>query len=333
MTKRVTKQVSKRVTKRVSKRLPGAATGWNQEDGMAAQNGSVRARCPRSLFFVPGGQADLIAKIPRWSPDVAVLDLEDAVAPPDKEAARRTALDGAARLAGELGEVAVFLRVNAASTPWFVEDVRAACAGDIAGLVLPKVEHPDDLARVAELLDEAGRAELVLIGGVETARGVADARTLLAARRDAAGLAAVYFGAEDLTADLGGRRSPGGLEVLYARSRVRLAAALAGVHAIDQAVVDPYDEAAFEEDAQVGRDLGYGGKICIHPRQVELANRVFSPTPEEIAHAEAVLAAARRAQAAGSGVTVVDGRMVDAPHIKAATAVLRAAGRVSSDES
>lgn len=299
---------------------------------MAEQDGAGRACCPRSLFFVPGGQADLIAKVPRWSPDVAVLDLEDAVAPPDKQAARRTALDGAARLVGELGQTAVFLRVNAARTPWFLEDVRAACTADIAGLVLPKVEHPDDLTRVAALCHEADRAELVLIAGLETARGVADARTLLAARPDNVGVAAVYFGAEDLTADLGGRRSSGGLEVLYARSRVRLAAALAGVHAIDQAVVDPYDEAAFAEDARVGRDLGYGGKICIHPRQVELANRVFSPTPEEIAHAEAVLAAARRAQELGSGVAVVDGRMVDAPHITAATALLRAAGRTSSGE-
>ena len=172
---------------------------------------------------------------------------------------------------------------------------------------------------LAERLAAAGRGEMVVIAGVETARGVAGCEALAAGPVDA-----VYFGAEDYIADLGGRRSRGGLEVLHARSRVVLAARLSGVHPVDQAVVDPRDEAAFTDDADTGRDLGYRGKICIHPSQVTLSHEVFTPSPAEVAHARAVLAAV--GQPGRPGVAVVDGQMVDAVHLRAARAVLRAAG-------
>ena len=140
---------------------------------------------------------------------------------------------------------------------------------------------------------------------------MADARALLAG-----GLHAAYFGAEDYIADLGGRRSPGGQEVLYARSQVSLAAHLAGIPAVDQAVTGLCRRWPFLADARDGADLGYQGKICIHPRQVELAHQVFTPTAEEVAHARAVLAAG------DAGVAVVDGHMIDDVHVRMARTVL-----------
>jgi citrate lyase subunit beta/citryl-CoA lyase len=261
----------------------------------------------RSLFFVPGDRADMIAKVVRWMPDVAVVDLEDAVAESNKESARKTAVEA---IAG-LQHPAIFLRVNAAETPWHVEDVAAAADAGVAGIVLPKFERLSDLKA-------ARRRELKILGGLETARGVADARLLLAE----GDLEAAYFGADDFIADMGGIRTAGGSEVLYARSRVCMAAGLAGVPAIDQAVVAVHDEAAFTADAQAGRAVGYCGKVTLHPKQVALAHRVFTPSDLEVAHARAVLANT-------DGVSLVNGQMVDDVHRRMARRVLARRGNAS----
>ena len=161
------------------------------------------------------------------------------------------------------------------------------------------------------------RPDAVIVVGIETARGVADSRALLGSAVDAA-----YFGAEDYIADVGGARTDGGAEVLYARSQVLLAARLGGVAAIDQAVMAVRDDERFITDARDGAALGYTGKICVHPRQVELAHEVFTPTEAQVEHAEAVL----RVAAAG-GVGTVDGQMVDDVHVRMARQVLARAGR------
>src|SRR5580658_92314 len=238
----------------------------------------------RSLLFMPATRADMIAKIPRIGPDVAVADLEDAVAAGDKERARDIAT--AAIDALEQSPVTVLIRVNAVGTPWFDGDIAAAAGCAAAGIVVPKLATPQELRQVRQALAEHSWSDAILVAGLETALGVADARALLSH-----GVSAVYFGAEDYIADIGGRRTRGGAEVLYARSRVALAAHLAGLPALDQVVTDLADDEHFLADAAGGRDLGYQGKMCIHPRQVPLANQVFTPTPAELAHAREVVAA------------------------------------------
>jgi citrate lyase subunit beta/citryl-CoA lyase len=271
------------------------------------------------MLFVPGNRADMIAKIPRFAPDVAVVDLEDAVPAGQKDHARQAA----AAAIGELGRAVpstILIRVNPAGSPWFTADVAAAAGSMAAGLVLPKLGTLAQLNQVHRALAGHGRPGALIIAGIETGLGVADARDLLAG-----GLHGVYFGAEDYIADLGGRRSPGGQEVLYARSRVSLAAHLAGIPAVDQTVTGLSDDEHFLADARAGADLGYQGKICIHPRQVGLAHRVFTPTPDEVAHARAVIAAG------DAGVAVVGGHMIDDVHVRMARAVLsRAPGRGSA---
>jgi citrate lyase subunit beta/citryl-CoA lyase len=264
----------------------------------------------RSMLFVPASRADMIAKIPRFAPDVAVADLEDAIAPGGKDQARRTATTAINEL-GQLGPSTVLIRVNPVGSPWFAGDVAAAASCRAAGIVVPKLGTLAELAQVHGTLAAHGRPGALIMAGLETGLGVADARALLAG-----GLHGAYFGAEDYIADLGGRRSPGGQEVLYARSQVSLAAHLAGVPAVDQAVTGLSDDGHFLADARDGADLGYQGKICIHPRQVELAHQVFTPSPDEVAHARAVLAAG------GAGVAVVDGHMIDDVHVRMARAVL-----------
>ncbi|WP_224392392.1 CoA ester lyase [Pseudonocardia sp. ICBG1293] len=264
----------------------------------------------RSLLFVPADRPDMLAKVGRVHPDAVVADLEDAVAPTAKDRARDTLV---AVLADERpGADLVLVRVNPPGTQWFAADLAACAAAAADGIVLPKYERVEDLVHVRAALPPGAR----VVVGIESGLGVADARPLLAAGPDAA-----YFGAEDYVADLGGRRTAAGTEVLYARSAVALAARLAGVASIDEAVVEVRDEQAFRRSAALGRDLGYQGKICVHPRQAEIAAELFTPTAEEVAAAEEVLAAA------AAGVAVVDGRMVDAVHIAMARQVLARAGR------
>lgn len=266
----------------------------------------------RSLLFVPGGRPDMIAKVGRSNPDGVALDLEDAVAERDKDTARATVVDALATL-----DVAalVLVRINPPDSPWFAGDVAAVAGTRAGGVVLPKLERADQLSRLRGLLAEHGRPDAVVVAGLETALGVADARPLLTAGATM-GVVAAYFGAEDYAADLGGRRTPEGTEVLFARSAVALAARLAGVTALDQVVLNVHDDDAFRRDAEQARALGYPGKVCLHPRQVALAHEVFTPSADEIAHARAVLAAAE------SGVGLVDGAMVDDVHVRMARAVL-----------
>jgi citrate lyase subunit beta/citryl-CoA lyase len=271
---------------------------------------SLRLRNP---LFVPGGRPELLPKVARSAPDAVLVDLEDAVPPGEKEAARKLVIEA---LTVARPEVALALvRINPVDSPWHDLDV-AACAGLIGGgtldgVVLPKYEHPGQLLTLRAALPPGA----LVIGGLETALGIADARPLCDARPDA-----VYFGAEDFALDLGGRRTAGGQEVLFARSQVVLYAALAGVVALDQAVVAVRDAEAFRADANAGRDLGFDGKICLHPDQVGIAAQIYTPSEAEVAHARAVIAAG------ASGVGVLDGAMVDAVHVRMAEAVLARAG-------
>lgn len=269
----------------------------------------------RSLLFMPGTRPELLSKAPRWRPDAVVLDLEDAVAPDAKAEARAAVVNhGTLRADGS----SVLVRVNAPGSPWFEDDLRAVAGTDAAGLVLPKAETPESVYSIAQRLTELSPSA-VLVVGIETARGADNAKELLGA-----GATAAYFGAEDFIADMGGRRSNDGLEVLYARSRVAIAGRLAGVPVIDQAVVNLDDDDGFLRDAEQGRGIGYVGKICIHPRQVALCHRAFTPTAAEVEHAGRVVRAVEQ------GVGVVDGSMVDGVHLRLAHHVLaRAASAVA----
>lgn len=272
-------------------------------------DGTTRIAPPRSLLFVPASRPDMVAKVPRWRPDVVVVDLEDAVAAADKDTVRAAGIEAAEAVARGL---TVLVRINPRRSPWFDEDLAAVAGSRVHGVVLPKYESVDEARAVRESLPGAS----VLLVGLETARGVASCEELL----EAADVDAVYFGAEDYIVDVGGSRSARGDEVLYARSRVLLAARLGGVAAIDQAVVEIGDDEQFVADADAGRAIGYAGKICVHPRQVDLAHGVFSPSAADVDHARAVLQMAER-----SGVGLVDNRMTDDVHVRWARQLLERA--------
>lgn len=277
----------------------------------------------RSLLFAPALRPDVVRKMPGTGADGVVIDLEDATPPESKAEGRALAAASAAELVGH--EAQVFVRVNAVGSAWFTDDIAAGLSPSLAGIVVPKVEVGEHLDAARAALAGAGLGHLGVVAGIETARGVADARPLLAHPL----VIAAYFGAEDYIADLGGVRTPGNAEVAYARARVSLAGRLGDVAVVDQIVADLHDDDAFRREAAEARAMGFRGKLCIHPRQVALANQAFTPTSEEVDHARRLLDAYEAAAASGASALAFEGRMVDAPLAAHARRVLDLAGDAS----
>lgn len=275
----------------------------------------------RSLFFAPANRPDLLAKFPRFGADCCVIDLEDGTPVAEKLSARRglaQAIDGL-RNASLKGMLAV--RVNVPGTEFHDDDVRAVLECNADAIVIPKLERMEQLQHLVDLIqsqDKAGKQPKV-IAGIESVRGVMAAPQLCAFGDPLVG---VFFGAEDFAADIGGRRTRGGQEVMTARSLVIMAASAADIFAIDQAVVDIRDDALFMQDAASGQDLGYVGKTCLTPGQVKLANTAFTPSAEEVGTARRLIDAYEAAIRSGVGTIDFEGKMIDIPLLARAKATL-----------
>lgn len=253
-----------------------------------------------SLLFVPGHRPDRFAKAAAAGAGAIILDLEDAVAPGDKEAARAHVVEWLA------GGGAGIVRINPPGTPWHADDVVAVSG---APVMLPKAETADHVADVAAALGPDPQ----IIPLIETAAGVLGAVAVL----EAPGVVRAAFGSIDLSAQLG--IDPNDLQAcLFARSQLVLASAAAGVAGpIDSVTVDVADDARLEADTRHGASLGFTAKMCIHPRQLEVVHTAFRPTEEELIWARRVL------EAAGDGaVTTLDGKMIDKPVVDRARRTL-----------
>ncbi len=278
-------------------------------------------------MFTPAMQPDRVAKaLAKGEADSLVADLEDAVAPADKGEARARLRDAWPALPRSRTERVV--RVNGTGTEWFAADLDAVVPLAPDAIVVPKVERPEDVAFADRRVGEIERAAGVPFGATplvilfESGLGVLQA---LPCVRASARVTAVVFGAEDYAADVGGVRRRDNLDVLWARSQVVAVAAAAGVDAIDQVFTDIDDAAELSAEAHFARNLGYRGKMVIHPKQVPVVNEAFTPRPEEIAHAQRVLDAAAAAEKANRGAFALDGRMVDRPLVEQARRVVAAA--------
>lgn len=270
----------------------------------------------RSVLFSPGDQPSLMRKAPTTGADVVVFDLEDAVAPARKGDARRAVSD-LLTAADFDPDCEVCVRVNPVGSG-AGDDVDAVLSGGgFDSVVVPKVTDADDVATVDSLLAEHDATSPVL-ALVESAAGVLNAHEIAAAGPTDA----LVFGAEDLSADIGATRTDEGTEVLYARERVVLAASAADVDAIDTVHTAIEDPSAVAADARFAADLGFDGKLAIHPAQVDPINDAYTPTEADTAWATRVLDAAADSDA---GVFRVDGEMIDAPLIAQAERIMRRA--------
>ncbi|HET8542727.1 MAG TPA: CoA ester lyase [Anaeromyxobacter sp.] len=284
----------------------------------------VRPR--RSVLYVPGSNARALEKARTLPADGLILDLEDAVAPAAKEEARRLVLAALAR--GGYGFRETVVRVNGPSTPWGADDLDAAATSGAEAVLLPKVERAEEVRAAERALDAAGApASLRLWCMIETPRGVLAAAEIAAATPR---LACLVAGTSDLVKALRARHTPGRTAVLASLSLAVLAARASGLAALDGVHLDLADDAGFEAACRQGRDLGFDGKTLVHPRTLDAANRAFAPTPEEIALARRIIAAHAEAERAGSGVVVVDGRLVEALHVEEARRAVALADAIAA---
>ncbi|MDH5305637.1 MAG: CoA ester lyase [Myxococcales bacterium] len=287
-------------------------------------------RLRRSVLFVPGGHPRRLEKAPETGADSLVLDLEDSVAPEEKDRARQLVAD--TLRARALGEAEAIVRVNAPGTPHFAADLEAAVAAGADAVMLPKSQRADTLAEVSARLDRLERrlerapdAALRLLALVETPAGVARVAWLADASER---IDALCFGHADFAREMGLADADASAGVLlHARCAVAIAAKAAGVSPIDCVFLDVRDEQAFAADVALGLRLGFEGKLCIHPTQVRIANDVYTPAPERVAHAQRVVEGFERALAGGSGVFSLDGKMVDAPLVAIEKRILERARR------
>lgn len=265
----------------------------------------------RSYLFVPADRPERVAKAFAAGADAVIVDLEDAVAPGLKAAARDS-------LANALSvRQPVLVRINGADTPWFEDDLATCAAPGVAGIVLPKAERIEDVARITARLG----ADVPVLALIETARGIADAEAIAACPA----VRRLLFGSIDFQVDLGIEGDAA--ELLFFRSRLVLVSRLAELDApVDGVTVRFEDPAATLADAQRARREGFGGKLCIHPKQIAAVNAAFSPNADEVAWAEQVAAAAA---ASGGGAVALDGKMIDKPVLTKAERILRSARRLA----
>ena len=258
----------------------------------------------RSYLFVPGNRPDRFEKARQSGADAVILDLEDAVQSTQKDLAREAVASWLSP------ERPVYVRINGTGTCWFERDLEVLRLPGILGVVLPKAERPEQIAQVAARLTDEARVLPLL----ETALGIWNACTLAEAPR----VERLAFGPIDFQLDTGisGERE----ELLYARSRLVLASRIAGILPPVDGVTMAFDDLTrLRDNVAHARRLGFGGKLCIHPKQVETINRGFVPTEAEQAWARRVLEAARTA---GAGALRLDGELIDRPVIERARSIL-----------
>jgi citrate lyase beta subunit len=277
----------------------------------------------RCLLFMPGDDLKKIQKGISLGVDSIVMDLEDGVALNRKAEARTTIATALHDLS--FGRSERVVRINPIGSGLEQADLDAVLPQQPDSILLPKVEHAEHIHWLAEAIDDPA---IRLLAIIETARGVVNVREIAAVSDR---LDALIFGAEDLAGDIGATRTKAGWEVFYARSAVVTHAAAFGLQAIDTLVVDFNDETALIEDSQIGAHMGFSGKLAIHPKQVGVIQSIFTPSDEQIAHAQRLIQAHATQQAQGIGAFAFEGMMIDMPAIRAAQQVLakaQAAGKI-----
>ncbi|MEW6274322.1 MAG: CoA ester lyase [Bacillota bacterium] len=281
----------------------------------------------RSVLFAPGDDPKKAGKAFSCGADAVVLDLEDAVAPERKDAAREIAGKVLAEIqTGSTRRVPVFVRVNPVSSPYILKDLQAVIEFPIEGIMLAKAEAGEEVRRVDWLLGLLEQQKgitpgsLGLIPFIESARGIERAIEIAGA---CARVWCLAFGGNDYTMDIGTTYSREGSELFYARCRLVAASRVAGlVPPLDTVNPDFRDIPALVEEARRVKQLGFQGKLVIHPAQVAPVNEVFTPAPGEIEWAKKVVAAFDQARARGAGVIQLEGRMVELPVVRRAQQIL-----------
>ena len=270
-------------------------------------------RLRRTMMFVPGNNPGMMADAHIYGPDSIMLDLEDSVTLAEKDAARLLVYHALQSV--DYGQTEMVVRINPLSTPFGRKDIEAVVRAGVDVIRMPKTETADEvreveaeIERVEERLGCLGRTQIM--AAIESALGVVNAYDIATASKRMMGIA---LGAEDYCANLKTQRSQTGDELRLARETIVVAARAAGIDALDTVYSNLNDMEAFRAEVEFIKTLGFDGKSIINPRQIEVVNEVFAPKEKDIQKARTILAAIREAEARGSGVVAVNGKMVDRP--------------------
>lgn len=270
-------------------------------------------RLRRTMMFVPGNNPGMMADAHIYGPDSIMLDLEDSVTMAEKDTARLLVYNALKSV--DYGTTEMVVRINPLNTPYGKKDIEAVVKAGVDVIRMPKTETAEEVKEVEREIERV-EAELGCMGrtrimaAIESTLGVVNAYAIATASPRMMGIA---LGAEDYCANLKAQRTPGGDELRLARETIVVAARAAGIDALDTVYSNLNDMETFRAEVEYIKTLGFDGKSIINPRQIEVVNEVFAPKEKEIAKARAIVAAIKEAEAKGSGVISLNGKMVDRP--------------------
>jgi citrate lyase subunit beta/citryl-CoA lyase len=282
----------------------------------------------RSLLFVPGNKPSMLTKALGLTPDALVPDMEDSVPAAEKINARETIRSFLPQL-NATGRP-VIPRVNALDTPWIEDDLAAIVGPQIFAISVGKIRTAADISTISQLIGKLEQRAGLTVGTIKLLPWIETAEAIVncdAICRASARIEGVAFGGEDFTTDLGIERLDDESQVLYARSRICIAARAAHVLALDTPYFRLHDADGLRANALQAKSIGFKGKFAIHPDQIGTLNECFSPSEQEIAHARRVIEAYEAAERSGRGSTSLDGWVIDVPVVKRARALLELAKR------
>ena len=280
----------------------------------------------RTMLFSPADNPKMLVNAHLYKPDAIIFDLEDAVKYSEKDAARDL-LAEALRVM-DYGDTEIYARINPLYTEFGKDDVTQLVPAGLRFMRLAMCEKPEQIIELDKLLTKIEKEHKIPAGSckiqcsLETPLGVTNAVAIASASKR---VESISFGAEDFTRSLGAERTKEGKEIFTARSMVVMAAAIAGVDAIDTVWSDINDEEGFREEVKGAMNMGFAGKSCIHPSQVKIVHEIFTPSKEELEKSLAIVEAASKANINKGGVITVNGKMVDIPVIAKAEKVVRLA--------
>jgi len=288
---------------------------------------TVRPR--RSVLYMPGANTRALEKARTLPADALIFDLEDAVAPDAKEAARTNVVLAAESKA--YGKREIVIRCNGLGTPWGEADIAAIAKSGADAILVPKVESAAAVTHVVSLLDQAGAPDTLAVWAMmETPKGILRAEEIAGSHPR---LAVFIMGTNDLVKDMRARHTPMRLPMVTALGIGMLAARAHDLAILDGVYNDIKDVEGFKAVCRQGLEMGFDGKTLIHPKTLEIANRVFAPRPEEVAWAERIIAAHAAATAEGRGIVVVDGKLIENLHVLNARRVVDLAAAIAALES
>lgn len=277
----------------------------------------------RTMLFAPADNPKLLFNTPIYKPDCIIFDLEDAVKYAEKDAARDL-LAEALRVV-DYGGCEVFARINPLYTEFGEEDVRTLVPAGLRAMRLPMCESPEQIFQLSKLLDELEEEHGIEPGSckiqasLETVNGVMNAEEIA---KCSDRITSISFGSEDFTKSLGAVRTKEGSEIFYARAKIVLAAAAAGVDAMDTVWADIGDLEGFKKEVQSTINMGFAGKSCVHPSQVKIVHSMMTPSMDEVEKSLKIMEAAEAANIVNGGVTQVNGKMIDGPIIDKAQKIV-----------